>query len=144
MADFDPAPLKDLLDPAARRAGVDSGVLAGRVWQVWRGVVGPEVARHAEPTSLRAGVLRVRADSASWSTELTYLAEEIRARLNSAVGQELVREVRVWSGPGRVLVPRVNEPGVSPGPAPHSSGGDPVTAFGRARRAWLRRRRGVS
>jgi predicted nucleic acid-binding Zn ribbon protein len=135
-----PRRLGELLEPEARRAGMDSGVIVGRVWQSWRQIVGVDVAQHAEPTSLRAGVLRIRADSPAWSTELSYLADELRARVNDAVGRPLVREVHVWSGPGRISEPSV---AVEPEPSQRSqsdTGSDPHTAFRRARRAWSRRR----
>lgn len=135
-----PQRLGELLEPEARRAGMDSGVLVGQVWQSWRRIVGADVAQHAEPTSLRAGVLRVRADSPAWSTELSYLADELRTRVNDAVGRPLVKEVHVWSGPGRISEPSV---AVEPEPSQRSqsdTGSDPHTAFRRARRAWFRRR----
>jgi predicted nucleic acid-binding Zn ribbon protein len=142
MADLrDPARISELLEPQARRIGMDSGVLVGRVWASWPHIVGPEVAAHAEPTSLRKGVLRVRADSPAWSTELSYLADELRRRINEAVAHDLVEEVRVWSGPGRVSRPRGPAADATVTDVP-STGGDPVEALRRAREAWSRRQGG--
>jgi predicted nucleic acid-binding Zn ribbon protein len=138
-----PARLGELIEPEARRAGIESGVLVGRVWQSWGRIVGPDVAQHAEPTSLRAGVLRIRADSPAWSTELSYLVDELRTLINDAVGHRLVREVQVWSGPGRIserFKTVKSEPAQRPMP---DSGGDPHKALQRARHAWLRRQEGA-
>lgn len=142
----DPLRLKDLLPGATGRLGIPSPEATGRVWSAWREIVGPAVAAHAEPTSLREGVLRVRADSPAWATEIGYLVEEIRSRVNAAAGRALVSEVRVWTGP---------RPARGPGAGDGPSGGrgaaeepekerpqDPAEALDRARRAWARRRRG--
>ena len=139
----EPARLKDLLGRVGERIGLQDPRATGLVWTKWREIVGDAVAANAEPTSLRGGVLRVRATSPTWATELTYLGAEIRARANELAGADVVREVRVWTGPGPVA-------GVTPAPAAEGSDdvsntpsgeeeGDLETAFLRARTAWARR-----
>ena len=137
--------LKDLLPDATGRLGIPSPEATGRVWSAWPEIVGPAVAAHAEPTSLRDGVLRVRADSPAWATEIGYLVDEIRARANAVTGRALVSEVRVWTGPGRSGARGAG------GPEETSTGGvdehdreparDPAEALERARRAWAKRHR---
>ncbi|HVL65097.1 MAG TPA: DUF721 domain-containing protein [Actinomycetota bacterium] len=137
----DPRPIKDVIAPVARRLGVGGAVETSVIWGRWVDLVGDDVAAHAEPTSLRDGVLRVRTDTPVWATEIGYLAAEIRRRVNAAVGSEAVREVRVWTGPGRISEPRTgvverrDARGRREGPPP-----DPAAALERARRAWRQRR----
>lgn len=138
--------LKDLLPGATGRLGIPSPEATGRVWSAWDEIVGPAVAAHAEPTSLRDGVLRVRADSPAWATEIGYLADEIRSRANAVTGRPLVSEVRVWTGP------RPGGAGAPGGGRMAPEGGpdepekerpqDPAEALERARLAWAKRRRG--
>ncbi|HEX2057349.1 MAG TPA: DUF721 domain-containing protein [Actinomycetota bacterium] len=136
--------LKDLLADATGRLGIPSPEATGRVWAAWGDIVGPAVAAHAEPTSLRGGVLRVRADSPAWATEIGYLADEIRSRANAVTGRSLVSEVRVWTGPspsrptaagGSATASRAAS--VDPEREPAK---DPAEALERARRAWAKRR----
>lgn len=132
--------LGDALDGVTRRLGLGEAQQVGKVWRHWEDIVGPEIAAHAEPTSLREGVLRVRTDSPAWATEITYLVADLRARINAAVGESAVKEIKVWSGPGPVARrgherSRTNERAVE-----KSESADPVEAVERARRAWLRRR----
>jgi hypothetical protein len=138
--------LRDLLPGAALSAGMDErAVDASRIFRRWRDVVGRHIADHATPSSLRRGVLRVRADSPVWASEIGYLGEEICARVNEAAGCDLVREVRVWTGPAPTgVLPDPGErdrpaPGGGPGSAPAD---DPVEGLERARAAWARRRSG--
>jgi predicted nucleic acid-binding Zn ribbon protein len=125
-----------------RKLGLDHPREVGVVWDRWRAIVGEDIAAHAEPSSLRGGLLRVRTDSPAWATEIGYLADEIRKKANETVGRELVTEVRVWTGPGAIQG-RGRASGASSGareapraPLPE----DPEEALQRARRAWLRRR----
>ncbi|MFN2586882.1 MAG: DciA family protein [Actinomycetota bacterium] len=142
--DDEPLRLKDVLADATKRLGIPSPEATGRVWARWNDVVGPDVAAHAEPTSLRAGVLRVRADSPAWATEIGYLAAEIRSRVNAVTGLPLVKEVRVWTGPrpARAHVPaaRSDAAGEPADGAARERPADPAEALERARRAWARRR----
>ena len=134
--------LRELITSAGRGLGLADAVATGRLWARWADIVGRGVADHAEPTSLRAGVLRVRTDSPAWATEISYLGEEIRRRSNDALGRPLVTEVRVWTAPRRVG----KEGGSRPVPAPRpdhpaaAPTGDPEVALRRARAAWERRR----
>jgi predicted nucleic acid-binding Zn ribbon protein len=131
--------IRDLLPGAARRAGMDADpVAAGALFRDWCAIVGPRIADHAEPTSLRGGVLRVRADSPTWATEIGYLGEAIRAHVNAAAGGDLVAEVRVWTGPGTSPRRATDEasgrgPGRDPGRPPEE---DPKVGLERARDAW--------
>lgn len=138
-----PVRLRDLLAPVAEGLGMDSPIESGRLWAAWRELVGDHIADHAEPTSLRKGVLRIRADSPVWATEIGYLGEHIRLRVNDHMGTDAVVEIRVWTGPGRVSrrVGARDEKG-SAGAArskPRAVPEGPEEALRRARDAWAKR-----
>ena len=144
-----PPRIGDLLDDAGRRVGVAAPVETGKLWARWREIVGPDVAAHARPSSLRDGVLRVRADSPAWATEIGYLGDEIRRRANDVAAREIVTEVRVWTGPSRDDTPDP-VPTRAPDFGPPSEArrdlttDDPAVAMDRARSAWARRYKGRS
>ncbi|MGH2752315.1 MAG: DUF721 domain-containing protein [Actinomycetota bacterium] len=143
MAD-DLVRIRDVLDGLGVRIGLGRSQDTGIIWSRWPDIVGDGIAGHAEPTSLRAGVLRVRADSPVWAVELGYLAGEIKQRANDLIGRSTVTEVRVWTGPGKVKPRSHRSPEPSDGKAPDGGArppsDDPVEAFERARAAWRRRR----
>lgn len=139
-----PQRVRDLLGPAAARLGIGDPLAAGLLWSRWGRIVGVEIASHAEPSSLRAGVLRVRADSPVWATEIGYLADEIRRRVNEAVRADLVHEVKVWHGPARPgsqiqTGGRAGPRDQSVQSAPAERPADPRAAYRRAESAWRRR-----
>ena len=142
----EPSPLRGLLGSAAAGYGLDDALSAGTLWKRWTEVVGPDVAAHAEPTSLRGGVLRIRADSPVWAHEIGYLAEEIKKRANESLGRDAVSEVKVWNAPGS---PSRGHSEAAPATAGKTADEgvmdldqDPLEALEKARSAWVTKRRG--
>ena len=138
-----PPSLRDLLRAAGARIGIEDARATGVVWARWPEIVGESIAANAEPTSLRNGVLRIRATSPGWATELTYLAGDISDRANEIAGRGVVREVRIWTGPGAVRHTTTKEPAAGLDGAPDGTDRDDppdlATALERARSAWARR-----
>ena len=131
----------EVLNSLGVRLGLGRSADIGTIWKRWDQIVGATIAGHAEPSSLREGSLRIRAESPAWAAELAYLADEIRSRANDLVGRDAVTEIRVWTGPGRVVRSNTEMPREH-GENEHGSGAqaDPREAFERARTAWRRKR----
>jgi predicted nucleic acid-binding Zn ribbon protein len=138
--------IRDALARLSRRLGLPDPGKAGAIWGRWEELVGAEIAGHARPSSLRDGVLRVRADSPGWAHELGYLREEIKGRVNAGLGHPAVAEVRVYTAPpepastGRAEREKEARRGPVAAPKPAPPGG-PEEALERAKLAWLRRRK---
>ena len=142
--DDGPQPLRGLLSGAAGRFGLDDALTTGTLWKRWRDIVGPDVAAHAEPTSLRGGVLRIRADSPVWAHEIGYLVEEIRSRANDALGAAAVMEIKVYNAPrpdpaGPQERDASSRGATPPEPPATEVPEAPEEALRRARQAWSRR-----
>ena len=69
-----------------------------RVQEVWAQATGPAVAAAARPTAERGGVLTVTCEAAVWAQELDLMAAELLERLNAALGEEALRELRCRTG----------------------------------------------
>lgn len=68
------------------------------VFAVWDACVGETVSAHAQPTSIRQGRLLVAVSDPMWMTQLQFLQEDIKQKLNSALGRGVVRELRFRVG----------------------------------------------
>lgn len=143
MSERDVARLRDLLGPIGKSLRLDDAASVGALWRRWPEIVGDDVARHAEPSSLKDGVLRVRATTPVWATEISYLVEDIKRRVNETLKKPLVREVRVWTSPEPINARVRSSEGGSSEHAPQGKpvrSDDPETAFRRAFQAWSKRR----
>jgi predicted nucleic acid-binding Zn ribbon protein len=60
----------------------------------WEAAVGVAIAAAARPLAERDGVLTVHCEAAVWAQELDLMAPELIARLNAALGAELLHKLR--------------------------------------------------
>ena len=80
----------------ARTRGWTPRVAEGSIFGQWQTVVGEQIAEHANPSSLREGVLTVMAESTAWATQLRFLEGTLRTRLAEVAGATIDKvEVRV-------------------------------------------------
>lgn len=86
--------MADVLGQLTTRLGMPHPDTTRVIFKRWGDVVGPEVAAHAHPRSLRGGVLTVAVDAAAWATELRYLEPKLLARIDEHVGAGTVTELR--------------------------------------------------
>ncbi len=61
---------------------------------IWKDTVGKEIAAATEAVGIKRGVLRVKVQDPVWRNELTYLREEIRSKLNRAIGYTVVSDIK--------------------------------------------------
>lgn len=69
-----------------------------RVQAVWGEATGPAIAAAARPTAERNGVLTVTCTAAVWAHELSLMAPELLSRLNEAIGEDAIAELRCRTG----------------------------------------------
>jgi predicted nucleic acid-binding Zn ribbon protein len=73
-------------------------VAEGTVFARWSEVVGAQIAEHAQPTTLRDGVLTISAESTAWATQLRMVQAQVLAKIAAAVGDRVVTSLRI-TGP---------------------------------------------
>ena len=105
--------MADSLDRVTRAFGAPRAQLLAAVFSHWEELVGPEIAAHAQPRSLRDGVLVVAADQPAWATQLRYLAAELLARVRAEAAAAEITEIQIRvAAPGPAAVGR--RPGCGP------------------------------
>jgi predicted nucleic acid-binding Zn ribbon protein len=83
------------LDAVTGPLGTPPSDLMTSVFGRWESLVGPEIAAHATPTSLRAGVLVLVVDQPAWAAQLRYLTADLRTRIEAATGQDAVADIQI-------------------------------------------------
>ena len=88
-----PKKLGGILSGVVSRLGIDRNLDDYRIWQAWDEVVGPQVARNAQPVRLDRRRLVVAVRSNAWMQELSFLRHDLRDRLNRWMGREVVQDI---------------------------------------------------
>jgi len=91
----DPQSAGALLDRVIAEKGWKHNLGVAALLGHWADFVGEVNAQHTWPVRFRDGQLTVQAESTTWATQLRFLAPQIVARLNEALGEETVTFVRV-------------------------------------------------
>ena len=88
-----PSRIGDVL-PAAMKKSAPAGLMTeARVRKLWPEVVGAQIGANAWVHRLRGTTLEVSVSADVWATELRYLTDTIRDRINAACGAGTVSDV---------------------------------------------------
>jgi len=91
----DPQPLGRATAELAKSRGWSPRVAEGSVFGQWATVVGDQIAEHANPATLRDGVLTVEAESTAWATQLRLVQAQLLAKIAAAVGDGVVTSMKI-------------------------------------------------
>lgn len=70
-----------------------------QVWQVWDGIVGDVIAQNARPAAFKGKILLVHVTNSTWIHQLQFLKKEMIAKLNGALGNTLINDLKFKIGP---------------------------------------------
>jgi predicted nucleic acid-binding Zn ribbon protein len=107
--------LRDVL----KRIDPDKRLHAFEAWNFWNDIVGETLARRAQPSGYRNGVLFVTVAAHAWMQELQFMKDALRERLNVRLGSELIRDIYFVSG--AVEAPEERPTAVEPVEEPQSA-----------------------
>jgi hypothetical protein len=91
-------PLKEVIEDLFTSSALSLNLDDVKIWEVWDGVVGKRVAKHARPSQINKGVLIVKVTDSVWHHELEFMAETIREGLNSTLRRTAVKKIRFKVG----------------------------------------------
>lgn len=74
---------------------MDKPVLQNRALVVWDEVVGEAIAKRAHPEEVKHGILVVRVDTPVWRNELSLKKNQILDALNQALGEPVIKDIRL-------------------------------------------------
>lgn len=112
----DPQSLAAAVDSLLAEQGWRGRAALGAVFGDWARIVGADLAGHTRPEKFTDGELVVTADSTAWATQVRLLSSTLVRRVNTELGDGVVRRVKV-RGPapprraGRWRVPGSKGPG---------------------------------
>lgn len=90
-----PRTLADSLERLTRAWGAPPPRSLSTLFDRWQEIVGPVVAAHSRPMSLRERVLTIAVDDGAWGAQLGYLEADLLRQLAAALGPGAVERVVV-------------------------------------------------
>ncbi len=98
-AQREPVRVAASLDRVTRFFGAPPAQVLTAVFARWEQLVGPEIAAHAAPKTLRNGALVIVADQPAWATQLRFLATDLLTRIQAEVEASEVTKIEIRTGP---------------------------------------------
>ena len=87
-------PTNKLVPLVMKQLGLEQRLQQSQVFYLWADIVGSDIARHAQPVSLRNGLLVVAVDHPVWLQELSrYHKPLILQKVQERIGKKAVRDV---------------------------------------------------
>ena len=68
--------------------------LLAEVQSAWPAVGGPQISARSEPVSEREGRVTIACENGAWAQELELMSDELRARIDAAIGPGRVTALR--------------------------------------------------
>ena len=87
-------PLKDLVMQVLREQGLETPLNQKRLVEAWPEVAGPLVARYTLNTYIYNQTLYVRLSNPALRADLSMYRQELTEKLNAAVGEQVITDVR--------------------------------------------------
>lgn len=89
-----PSQLNSVLRELLRNLGLERRVAECAAIRLWPEAVGEQIAAVTTAVRMHDGILFVKVKSSIWRQELLYYKGHILRRINSAVGEKVVRDIR--------------------------------------------------
>lgn len=78
------------------RTGADGEI--ARIWSLWQSAVGETIAQNSRPAAFKGNLLQINVSNSVWLQHLTFLKAELIDKINSALGGELIKELKFKIG----------------------------------------------
>ncbi len=86
--------VQDVLGELVQELGIGPTLRAYDAVLLWEDVVGSHIAKVAVAEKISRGILTVRVSNSTWRYELTLRKKELIDKLNAALNEEIVKDIR--------------------------------------------------
>lgn len=90
--------LSNMLGALLKARGMEGHLNGYRIFGQWEKTVGPAIARHARPLSVRGKRLFLAVDSSAWMQQLSLLKPEIIEKVNRSLGKDAIGDIKLALG----------------------------------------------
>lgn len=93
MRSSSPTRLSNAINSVIENLGIGQKIKKGEALDKWAEVVGEQICAVTQPVRIEGETLIVHVTSSVWRNELVFLKRELIAKVNKAVGQDIIKEI---------------------------------------------------
>jgi predicted nucleic acid-binding Zn ribbon protein len=93
------AHIGSVINKVLRTCRYESDEDLAQVWSLWASAVGEDIAKNARPEAFKGKLLLVHVTSSAWMQQLQFLKKDIINKVNDALGNTLIEEIKFKIGP---------------------------------------------
>ncbi len=105
-----PRPLNHLLSDMMRNLGLDRRAREQAVFAKWAEAVGEPFCDQVRPVFVAQGRLVVAVRDSAWMQEMQFVKDDLKKKLNRALGKGVIREIRFKIGNWEEVRPARSQP----------------------------------
>jgi predicted nucleic acid-binding Zn ribbon protein len=69
-----------------------------KLWDIWEETVGQTIAQNAKVSAFKEKLLIVEVSDSTWLYQLQFLKEEMKQKINQALGKDAIEEIKFKVG----------------------------------------------
>ncbi len=94
-----PVPIGSVIEKILSERKPKAAAGVARVFQLWERAVGEVIAANARPAAFKDKLLLVHVNSSPWLHQLQFLKEDIIKKVNAALQDESIEDIKFKVGP---------------------------------------------
>jgi len=83
-----------VIDDVVTNLNIKSKLNISGIFNHWKEIVGMEISKKTRPKRLIRGILYVSVTTSTWANELSLMSNQLMGKINSYVGEEVVKGIR--------------------------------------------------
>ncbi len=93
-----PTPIAQILGKTAQKRGWSYKLRQHQIWNSWDSLVGPAMAKHAQPAKWWKKTLLIRVSNSTWLQELSYMKKNLLKKIQAALPNVKIEDIRFEIG----------------------------------------------
>lgn len=83
-----------IIEDVIKKMDIRRKMNISNIFNRWEEIVGAEICKKAKPERITRGILYISVTTSTWANELSLMSEQLIKKINSFIGEEVVKNIR--------------------------------------------------
>ena len=83
-----------IIGDIVKKSNMSHGIKISNIFNHWEDIVGTEIYKKTKPKRITRGTLYVSVSTSIWANELSLMSDKLIEKINSFIGEEVVKSIR--------------------------------------------------